>query len=94
MKTGLHQCRLCEKRIETGDYCTRCVPPPADNSFREGATCQEASALSRMRYLACGQAAEVIVHHAKDRRAYYMCAMCADHNIRNRGGAELARKTV
>ena len=41
--------------------------------------------LSRSRYLACGQIAMAIVRHAKDRRSYYMCEMCADHNVKNRG---------
>lgn len=52
----------------------------------EDAKCQEASILSGSYYIACGRPAKAIVRHDKDRRSYYMCEMCADHNVRNRGG--------
>ena len=52
----------------------------------DGATCQEVSILSGQFYIACGQPAVAIVYHEKDRRGYYMCEMCACHNVRNRGG--------
>lgn len=54
--------------------------------------CEEASPLSYNIKIDCGAPAEVIIWHNKDRRAYAMCFGCADHNIRNRGGIELARK--
>jgi hypothetical protein len=63
--------------------------PPVDESLRipEGAKCQEASILSHNFYIPCGAPAVAIVRHDKDRRSYYMCAPCADHNVRNRGAA-------
>ena len=42
--------------------------------------------LSGAAYFPCGQPAVAIVYHDKDRRGYYMCLACADHNVRNRGG--------
>jgi len=56
------------------------IPIPDD------AKCQEASILSRESYIPCGAKATTIVYHEKDRRGYFMCDPCADHNIRNRGG--------
>ncbi len=52
----------------------------------EGATCQEASILSYSRYLPCGEKAVAIIYHERDKRGYFMCAGCASHNVRNRGG--------
>lgn len=37
-----------------------------------------------------GAPADAIVWHEKDRRAYFMCAGCADHNVKNRGGKLVA----
>lgn len=38
----------------------------------------------------CGQPGDKVVFHQNDgRNVYVMCAPCADHNIRNRGGIEL-----
>jgi hypothetical protein len=54
--------------------------------------CEEASAFSITSKIDCGLPAEVIVWHNGDRRAWAMCLGCADHNLRNRGGIELARK--
>jgi hypothetical protein len=63
------------------------IPPVAeDGSLPADAKCQEASPFSGGTYIACGRKAEAIVFHEKDRRAFYMCAPCADHNVRNRGG--------
>jgi hypothetical protein len=63
------------------------IPPCNENDpIPEGATCQEASMHSRGKYIACGVPAVTIVRHDKDRRSYYMCGPCADHNVRNRGG--------
>ena len=64
--------------------CNATEPIPA------GLRCQEASVLSRDSYIPCNGPAVAIVHHRKDRRSYYMCAGCTDHNLRNRGG-ELVR---
>lgn len=56
--------------------------------------CQEASPLSKETFIPCGGTgpASKLVWHQKDRRAYVMCASCAAHNLRNRGGEELAVK--
>lgn len=37
-----------------------------------------------------GAPADSIVWHDRDRRCYFMCAMCADHNVKNRGGKLVA----
>jgi hypothetical protein len=52
----------------------------------DDAKCQEASVLSVKEYIPCHAKATAIVFHEKDRRGYYMCDPCADHNIHNRGG--------
>lgn len=49
-----------------------------------GTRCQEASPASRETYTACGRPAEFIVKN-RDPSPYAMCAMCADHNVKNRG---------
>lgn len=56
--------------------------------------CTEASMFSRETKIDCGKPAEFIIWHNSDRRAYAMCDSCADHNVKNRGGIELARKEV
>ena len=48
--------------------------------------CEEASPLSREKYIPCNAPAVAIIYHDRDRREYRMCAPCADHNVRNRGG--------
>jgi hypothetical protein len=58
----------------------------------EHLTCQEASMFSYGSYIPCGKQASSIIWHNKDRRAYAMCFGCADHNVKNRGGIELAAK--
>jgi len=47
---------------------------------------------SRETFIPCGDRATSIVWHNKDKRAYAMCFGCADHNVKNRGGIELAAK--
>ena len=55
--------------------------------------CEEASMFSKETYIPCAQQPVVaIIWHNGDRRAYTMCFGCADHNVKNRGGIELARK--
>jgi hypothetical protein len=61
----------------------------ADLSIPDDAKCQEASPFSKGMYLACSQKATTIVDNG-DSRPYYMCAGCADHNIRHRGAKLLA----
>lgn len=59
-----------------------------------GRTCEEASALSVSRYVACGRVATVLIK-GRDPRPYFMCDQCGDHNLKNRGPAEvLARAKV
>ncbi len=58
--------------------CDLKAPIPKD------ARCQEASILSRETYFPCGAPAVAIVYHDREKRGYYMCLPCADHNIRNR----------
>lgn len=71
------------------------IPPIAqDGSIPDNAKCQEASTLSGAFYIPCGAPAVAIVHHEKDGRSYYMCAPCADHNVRNRGGRLISTKEV
>lgn len=62
------------------------IPVLDDTKIPKGATCQEASMHSRGSYIPCGNLASAIVHHPKDKRSYYMCAPCASHNVKNRGG--------
>lgn len=44
--------------------------------------------MSRDFYVPCNKPAETLVYHKRDDRTYRMCEMCADHNIRNRGGED------
>lgn len=45
--------------------------------------CEEASVFSQNVYIPCNAPAEFVVRHSEG--DYRMCAMCTDHNIRNRG---------
>ena len=58
----------------------------SDPSALDGLKCQEASVLSFATYIPCGATAAAVVWHEKDKRAYIMCAECAWHNVKNRGG--------
>ena len=78
-----------DKEIED----TVIAPVLSEDSIPEGTRCQEASVMSRNRYIPCGAPATAIVHHDKDRRSYYMCAACTDHNVRNRGGKLVFQKS-
>lgn len=62
---------------------------PVIASF-EGLKCQEASMYPGLSQFQCGRAAVAVVWHDRDHRAYMMCDMCADHNVRNRGGQLVA----
>ena len=91
----------CGRSAERGRICNKCRSGAYYafvKSSRQvdltGATCEEASVLSKETYIPCGQPAAEIVWHNKDRRAYRMCAPCADHNIRNRGGIRLVAAPV
>lgn len=57
----------------------------------EGMKCEEASQFSVTEYIPCGQPATAVVWHQRDgKHTYLMCAACADHNVRNRGGKLVA----
>jgi len=64
-----------------------------DRASASGLTCQEASPLSGATYIACGRPAERSIYLTRDARAYNMCASCADHNVRNRGGTDVGEAT-
>jgi hypothetical protein len=53
-------------------------------------TCQEASPLSLVGYVPCGEPAEALVDNG-DERPYWMCRSCAEHNVRRRGAVEYVR---
>lgn len=60
-------------------------------SFKlNGFKCTEASQFSVETYIPCCRPAVSVVWHDRDQRAYPMCAMCTDHNVRNRGGRLIA----
>lgn len=71
-------------------------PEPCDElrPIPQDARCQEASPFSREVYIACNAPAVAIVRHDKDRRSYYMCLPCADHNLKNRGGKLVSTTNV
>jgi hypothetical protein len=59
----------------------------ADPALLSGLKCEEASVLSREFFIPCGAAAAAVVWHRNDgKNTYLMCAMCAWHNVKNRGG--------
>lgn len=58
-----------------------------DPSVLAGLACEEASTLSRETFIPCGAPAAAVVWHRRDgKHTYLMCAACAWHNVRNRGG--------
>jgi len=70
-------------KLKSAPQIQRPKLPPANTR------CQEASVLSRDRYIPCGQPAVRLIW-SKDtppdkRIAYAMCGACADHSVRNRG---------
>ena len=81
--------RPAEKRVGCLAENLKAAVVSADAADFAGAACEEASFLSREKYVPCGALASSAVYHEKDRRWYFMCAACADHNVRNRGGVLL-----
>ena len=69
LKNGLKELKLNMTEIMTQINMANCK-------------CEEASLLSRDAYIPCGAPATHLLWSAKDKRAYCMCSMCADHNIR------------
>lgn len=52
--------------------------------------CQEASTHSRETFVACSKPGAAVIFHQHDgRHVYVMCAGCAEHNVRHRGGVQL-----
>jgi hypothetical protein len=66
------------------EFTIKPIQDPIDKVPKD-ARCQEASALSHESYIPCSGPAVATVFSRRDGRAYYMCLMCADHAIRNRG---------
>lgn len=61
--------------------------PLADPASLAGLRCEEASIHSRETFIPCGAPAAAIVWHQHDgKHTYLMCAACAWHNVKNRGG--------
>lgn len=54
--------------------------------------CEEASMFSKEKYIPCGSIATFVIYHRKDNRSYFMCTLCAFHNVTNRGGKILFKK--
>lgn len=73
--------------------CANCQDAIAQlaEQLDRGAECQEASPLSYNFKIECGRPAVALIDNG-DETPYLMCAGCADHNVRNRGGMILARK--
>jgi hypothetical protein len=63
-------------------------PPTSPAELKAGPDgCEEASLLSKERYIPCNRPAEHIVGwKGRSETPVRMCAMCADHNVKNRGG--------
>jgi hypothetical protein len=56
-----------------------------------GMKCEEASINSRETFIPCGAPAKAVVWHERDgKHTYLMCAPCAHHNVKNRGGKLIA----
>lgn len=68
------------------------IGPCDETNIPDNAKCQEASIYSVGFYIPCGAAAVAVVRHEKDRRSYYMCPPCTDHNVKNRGGKLILRR--
>jgi hypothetical protein len=65
------------------------LPPAGPVELKAGpGRCEEASLLSRERYIPCNAPAMRMVKLRKE-GPYRMCAACADHNVRNRGGQDV-----
>ena len=58
----------------------------------KGVECQETRGMIGEIYIRCLKPASAIIWHNRDRKAYPMCPMCADHNHRNRGGILLVEQ--
>ena len=80
-----HECQGFGR--DRGSQFGHTLVPLSDPAVLAGLTCQEASIHSRETFMPCGAPAAAIVWHERDgKHLYLMCAHCAAHNIRNRGG--------
>ena len=58
-------------------------------------TCQETTGMIGEQYIRCGKTAYVLVQHVgRSEGPYWLCAECADHNIRRRGGRDITGTTL
>lgn len=62
------------------------LPPPRLEA--QPGCCEEASVLSHSFYIPCNRPATQVVTFTQE-GPYRMCAMCADHNVRNRGATHV-----
>ena len=61
------------------------TPIPDLTRIPDDAHCQEASPFSTEKYIPCfGPAIAIVQHIGRSEGPYYMCAGCADHNVRHR----------
>ena len=82
--TAVNPCDPQDEREAAG---VRAKVVLSDPVLLEGLRCEEASMLSRGAYIPCGAPAAAVVWHRRDgKHTYLMCAPCAWHNVRNRGG--------
>jgi hypothetical protein len=58
------------------------IGPKEFYPYESDPKCQEASPQSFHFYVPCGRPATLVLWSEKDRRHYWMCEMCADHNTR------------
>lgn len=64
---------------------------PLDATCEEVVTAVPCKNCQQLIYLRCEAPAKMVVWHQKDRKAYYMCEICGDHNVHNRGGVNVTR---
>ena len=58
--------------------------------MKEQHACEETAGMIGDSYLRCGAPAEILVQHkGRTEGPYWMCPLCAWHNIRNRNGADI-----
>lgn len=66
---------------------------PTCGRFKWRDECEEASPLSRGLYIPCGAPTSTLVKHRGRREGpYFMCTLCASHNVRNRDAVVVMEK--
>ena len=82
--SAVNPCDAQDER-EAAGIATRL--PVSDPGLLKGLGCEEASIHSRETFIPCGAPAAAVVWHKRDgKHTYLMCAPCAWHNVKNRGG--------